>query len=298
LTIVLVSNGETPVSGTPFDDAIGARFRELAPQMKRAKATLNTVLVAQDKALVAWAANGPEFLLEVPRVAPKPKSPKSDITKAITNGAIVTNGIATTTSVGSAATNLLPLQKPRVIANPIIITKDTVAKEKRAWTAMTSTASNASNLAGATNEIVSGAVRTNSPSSASNSLASASTPSEIQPVTTNVATNASAVKTDAAISTGPIPKPHTGPTDLIAAEATIANVKTTEHVFAAQPAAAIPSANGTRVEQSRSGLQPLGWIIAGATLAVICVLVGVMVARGQRREPSLISQAIAQQRVP
>ena len=66
LTIVIVSNGETPLAGTPFDEEINARFRELAPLLKTEKKTLNTVLVAQDGAVVAWAVNSPTELLNLP----------------------------------------------------------------------------------------------------------------------------------------------------------------------------------------------------------------------------------------
>jgi hypothetical protein len=97
----------------------------------------------------------------------------------------------------------------------------------------------------------------------------------------------------------PTPKPHTTSTNQLATVEVIPNVKATEHAAASRPlAAGIPSANGTGNEQNRPGLQPLVWIVAGATLAIACVLVGVLLARGHRREPSLISQAIAQQRVP
>jgi len=44
-----------------------------AQNMKRAKVTLNTALVAQDGEFVAWGVNSPDFLIDVPYVAPKPK---------------------------------------------------------------------------------------------------------------------------------------------------------------------------------------------------------------------------------
>src|SRR5215213_418386 len=78
LTIILISNGETLIAGTPFDTEINQTFRDLAPSMKKAKVTLNTTLVAQDGDFVAWAANAPEFVIEVPYVVAKPKKPKAE----------------------------------------------------------------------------------------------------------------------------------------------------------------------------------------------------------------------------
>jgi hypothetical protein len=72
--------------------------------------------------------------------------------------------------------------------------------------------------------------------------------------------------------------------------------KTEEPAAASAPLTApAPSAAATRVEQGLPATQPLIWASLGGAAAVVCVLIGVLVARSQRREASLISRAIARQ---
>ncbi|HEY0551049.1 MAG TPA: hypothetical protein VGF13_15700, partial [Verrucomicrobiae bacterium] len=123
LTVILVTDGSTPIMGTRFDDAINARWRETAPGLKRAKVTLNTVLVAQDGEFVAWAANSPEFLIDIPLVKPKPRPARVEV--AATNAPPLTPATVASESVAAA--------KPRAASPPIIITRETVAQEKRSY---------------------------------------------------------------------------------------------------------------------------------------------------------------------
>lgn len=131
LTVILVTDGSTPLVGTRFDDAINARWRETAPKLKRAKVTLNTVLVAQDGEFVAWAANSPEFLIEIPFVKPKPRPAKVEVAATKTNASDPTPAVA---ALESAA------PKPRVASSPIIITRETVAQERRSYYSSTAPA--------------------------------------------------------------------------------------------------------------------------------------------------------------
>lgn len=285
LTLILVSNGETPIAGTPFDAEINARFRELAPQMKRAKKTLNTALVAQGGAVVAWAVNAPEYLIDVPYVAPKPKPAKVEV-------ALQTNGPAPIIPVtAKAKPALIPKQPPVPVAPPpnrsvapIVITKETVAHEKLEYQAMT---------------------------------AAASIPETAAPVPTNAkATTPPEAKTAVSISSNP---PVAGPTNAVALVTNKVPVHTmltntsTSSVVVAPKAETTNSATESVVAvpptdlsvpkpvlppaTAENSIHPLVWTGLGAMAAVICVLAGTLFVRSRRHEPSLISQAIAQERL-
>jgi hypothetical protein len=263
LHIILISNGETPLRGTPFDDIINLRFREMAPYMKRAKATLNTTFVAQEGQIVAWAANSPEFLIEVPYVAPRP--PKAKVAPATTN-----IPAATIASAPVATSQAMP--KPRVASNPIIITKETVAQDKRSFHAMTSTAGMDSAPADSTNSASPPALPL-----PTNSISLASTSGIVKPGTNDlVATTTTATNNSAATDSDPTSTPS----------------KT--EVSSESPATpALP----VESQLTPRSWFPILWACIGATIAVLCVIGGFLMARSKRHEPSLISRSIAHDRV-
>jgi hypothetical protein len=168
LTIILVSNGDTPVRGTPFDEKINAAFAELAPTMRRAKAALNTTLIAQDGKLMGWAVNSPEFLIRIPEVPPRPKPVKTEVVETKTNAPSPspTNSAPVVKlapeenrylGVPSAATpveTVAPQSPPRIASNPIIITRESVAEERASYRALSTTSTNTSTDAAATNTVV------------------------------------------------------------------------------------------------------------------------------------------------
>jgi hypothetical protein len=271
LTIVLVSNGETPISGTPFDDEINARFREVAPKMKRAKTTVNTVLVAQNGALVAWGVNSPGFLVDIPYVAPKPKPPKVNVATtatAITN-APATNVVATP-----------PPQSAPVIRRasaPIVITKETVAQEKRSYQAMTAAEP----------------IDEPAPTAPTNALAIVMTrPTN---ATATLATNAP----PAPASNVTLPAPVVAATNHVPRPAEIAAAPQGESTNAVvtSPASASPKTPRAAAVVPDQGPNPFLWAAMGAASALLCVLLIAMFVRSRRHEPSLISQAIAQDRL-
>lgn len=263
LTIVIVSNGETPISGTPFDAAINARFQELAPRMKLAKATLNTTLVAQDGEIVAWSANSPEFLLDVPYVAPKPKR-KVELARSTGSTATATQQVSKPAPVP---------QKPKITANPIIITKDTVAQERRAYLrsayTTTNTETTAHQVAVATNAIAAAHAVTNQ---------------------TNVLTAKAEAPTNAVAT-----KPTTNSTATTAPEPTVAAVapEPPQKIVAVESPVA---AESERTTNWGFVLLCVGSGAAGAFLVSLAVLLGLRVRR-LNREPSLISQALARERL-
>lgn len=273
LTIVLISNGETPLSGTPFDEAINAKYREIAPEMKRAKVTLNTVLVAQDGELAAWTVNAPEFLIDVPSVPRKQKAAKVEVTSTADEPATRSVIAAPPVRVQSGV-----IERPRPAVAPIIITKETVAKERRVFQAMTSTASNeiappVTNVAASIAPATSGNVRTN--------------------ITTNVV--AAVPPTNVIVPSAVVHVAPTNATKSNEAPATVVKVENTNAVAAIAPSS--PALTKADAASSPSRVfHPLLWAAIGAGAALLVVLAIVLAMRSRRHEPSLISQAIAQQR--
>jgi hypothetical protein len=252
LTVILISNGETPLLGTPFDDAINARFRELAPEMKAAKATVNTALVAQGGKFVAWAANSPQFLLDVPYVAPKPKPVKVEP--------------PVVAPVAAAKPAQVVVAPPRLAANSIIITKDSVAEERRSYvsSAMTTNTPPARAVAAVTNAPSAPLVAA-ATNQTSHVVAQSAAPTNL---VTNLAaaTSAVAVVAQEIKSTNAAIVPATAP-----AAPPVAPFSNWSFVFLCAGAGA-----------------------GGAFVIVLCVL---FFTRASRREPSLISQAIARERM-
>lgn len=292
LNIIFVSNGETPVVGTPFDEAVNERFRQLAPEMKRAKATLNTTFVARDGQIIAWAANKPDFLIAMPLVPPKTKATTAEV-GASTNAPSMrpaSNSASLPTAMASnpAATINSEPPRPRAAFKPIIITKETVAEEKRMYQALT--------MVGASNDSTRAAAETNSVAQRSN------------PANTNVAgvsiTNVVELKTVAAvavaIANGMNENPLSGvtnvPVERPAANAFLAQMKL-------EPTNAVPTvaANEKTVPAEPPGaarqIHPILWAAIGGGTACVFMLAIFFAHRLRRQEPSLISQTIGLERV-
>ena len=256
LTVVLISNGETPLLGTPFDDAINASFRELAPVMKAAKATVNTALVAQDGKFVAWAANSPQFLLDVPYVAPKAKPLKAEP--------------PVTAPVAVAKPAKVVAAPPRLAANSIIITKDSVAEERRSYvSSSTITSAPPAPVVVAVTNV------------ASEPLALSST-NAVTATATNLNSN---VLAQSAAPTNPVTN---------SAPATATAVVVTQEIKSTNAAVA-PAV--TPVATGREWSFIFLCAGAGAGGAFVIVLAVLFFTRASRREPSLISQAIARERM-
>ena len=263
LTVILVTDGSTPLTGTRFDDAINARWKETAPRLKRAKATLNTVLVAQDGEFVAWAANSPEFLIEIPLVKPKPRPAKVEV--AITK----TNAPDSTPAMAALASVTVP--KPRVASSPIIITRETVAQEKRSYyssTAPTETLPATQVVTNAVPEVV--------PVTATD-LAVVTNTEVTNAAAANAASETTLTNTRSAISSTPV-----------------ANVEPVN----VESVAVAPTQTSTGASTPTAGATTAGaalfWAGIGAG-GMLCLVVIVMIFR-RRVEPSLISQAFMRER--
>jgi hypothetical protein len=264
LTVILVTDGSTPILGTPFDEEINTRWQELAPALKRAKATLNTALVAQDGEFVAWAVNSPDFLLEVPIVAPKPKPVKAAplIAKA--------NVPALPSSKSDSVAATVPPPKPRIAAAPIIITKETVAKERLSYLSLSTTS------------VEEPAVVTNP------------TPAVIAVTVpaTNLAVVTPTTITNVAVARNPTPEvPSTNTASYSSPKPVIESASDDSETVAITPT---PSRAGTlsALQQKLTRSVTFLWVGVGAGAVLGCLLILRFVLRRRYRETSLISQAL------
>jgi len=303
VTLIFISNGETPLIKTPFDNAINARFQELAPVMKQKKATINTVLAAQDGKLVAWAVNSPDFPVEVPYVPPKPKPAPMVATKTPAPQ-------ATNTAPVTVASEAPTPARTRPNFGPIIITKDIVAQERRQFLALASTYTNeAGATPTATNPAPAPAAEMNTATTANTNGLTA---------LTNLATvfvpNSNVAAKPAAIATTPSTKApqtatnavtnHAAPTALATLTKPEATNVATVTVSVSMPPAPLTTASSvpgnshtSQPTETHSESSPLLWVAIGAGAALICMLSVLMVIRARRPEPSLVSQAIIRERM-
>jgi len=137
LTVLIYSDGEGKISGTPFDDAINQLFKDKAAEQKRAGQPLVIVLRSQLGKYVGCAAslppqpvNIPQFPpLPLPPPAPKPASTPPPAPAAVGQPLIII-GKKPPASVPPAVTNPAPVEVPVVVVptnepapptNPVVL---------------------------------------------------------------------------------------------------------------------------------------------------------------------------------
>jgi hypothetical protein len=286
VTVVIVSNGETHLRGTPFDEAVNAQIAKLAPEMQKARLPINTLLVAQDGAFVAWAVNSPDFLVNMPAVPPR----QSKSTPAVAQSTPSPDPIPTNKPVVAAA------PRPRVAANPIIITRETVDREKQVMRALATTdpnaapapATNATHLT-VTNVVAVASKTTNLPVTAS--------------TVPKTAITSAPVATPAIASAPPLPNLVTQPVPTTPPlNARTTSTEIAELPQSSAPAAINPVSSAPRAEPTTPAVPPAtssriflygGVAVAGAFVLLIIVA---LIRRARTLEPSLITQAAALER--
>lgn len=72
VTVFLLSDGDAPLQGTPFDAEINAAWEKIARDQHRARKPIVTTLVAREGKIVRWAINSPTELFVMPAI-PTPK---------------------------------------------------------------------------------------------------------------------------------------------------------------------------------------------------------------------------------
>ena len=101
LTVFLLSDGDTPVAGTPFDRSLNLLYRDNYGELQRARKPFITRLVASDGLFVSWAVSADVGAMKVPEAPPSVQ----------------------TTSV--VATNPPPLINPPPVANSTPASRET-----------------------------------------------------------------------------------------------------------------------------------------------------------------------------
>ena len=161
VTALILTDGEDPVKGTPYDLEINAAVKNVAAAMHRDKKPVVVALVAQGGQIVQWGVNSPESLLLLPKpiVPPQPILAKASdlstnallqtnlVPPAPSQPVIVTQAVAATS--GATDKPSLPKNEDRFISTestnpptvvrekspvrraPIIITRDSLPP--KAW---------------------------------------------------------------------------------------------------------------------------------------------------------------------
>ncbi len=122
VTILFLTDGNTPMHGTPFDAKINAVYARDRDEMRLAGKPFITVLVARDGGIAAWGVYHVPQEIALPRRVPKP-APTTETTSPppTTQEPVADEGPA-------ANKPEVVNQQPR--REPIIINKETMAAEK------------------------------------------------------------------------------------------------------------------------------------------------------------------------
>jgi hypothetical protein len=128
ITVVIISDGSSPISGTPFDAKINASFKEWQAQQKQSQMPFLTILRAKAGKITEYVVNTPPFPLELPPLPPEllvpPKAreikPAPPVAKPVALPNLILSGRkpeTSSTSTQSLAEATSPT-KPEVIAEP------------------------------------------------------------------------------------------------------------------------------------------------------------------------------------
>jgi len=291
VTVILVSNGKTPVRGTPFDAELNSQYQEFTQTVRNAQATLNTVLVAQDGEFVAWSVNSPDFLVSMPEIPPRKVRAKPSIS-AVVEKVTPTNSTALAGILGAPPVIAVsaPPTAPRPMGKSFIITRETVDRERQATRAMAATFDERLGIA-------SNSAQSNAHATIIATNAPLSTPAPVLAEAAQTNGSGGALSQASKIVETPIlPAQNTQP----APAPRISNVTVS---------AALPDTNRATMVVGKSGQSPtknpgkatmaqaLLWASAGAFGCGAFFLLVWIFRRERSDETSLISRAVAMERV-
>ena len=97
LTVFIISDGDEPIVGTPFDRSINAIYRQYARSLRREKKPFVTMFVAQDGALNSWSVHTGGSVIVLPDLPP----PRRTVQEAL---------------APTIVTNVAPLPAPSTVA--------------------------------------------------------------------------------------------------------------------------------------------------------------------------------------
>lgn len=110
ITVILVSDGDEVIRGTPFDGAIESYFREYAEVLKRKRVPILTVMRGYKGRLIAHTINYPPRPVEFPRFPPETESVSPPVQ---TNAAPERSDLSSTLATSKKG--------PIVLAQPLIV---------------------------------------------------------------------------------------------------------------------------------------------------------------------------------
>jgi hypothetical protein len=114
VTVVIISDGESPIKGTPFDPDINAVTKRVAAEMRAAKKPVIIALVAQGGQIVKWGVNSPEMMVPLPKPPPPPQLAPPAMAGTPTNAASPNHSVPP--ALASAPTNAPPPTSPDSLA--------------------------------------------------------------------------------------------------------------------------------------------------------------------------------------
>lgn len=284
VTVILVSDGHAPFSGTPFDSDINLRLTAVAEPIRQVKGAVNTVLVAREGAFVAWAVNSPEFLISMPELPPITPKAKPQVAAApATPEAVVKQAAASADSKAAAA---------RVASKPIIITRETVDREKQVTRALASTLDGQSGPAANSNAPIAQEAAMTSVTNEAQVV-----PAKPAPMAKAVAAVSTTAPSNAASAVQPPPPPAEELSNATSA-ATMTPAPAAEDLkgFKGPEEDSTPASAAAPGQPNRS-LHPLVYAALGGGIIAALGATLFWIWRRRRPEESLISRAIAMERL-
>ena len=116
ITIFLISNGQSPIQGTPFDDQINALYAENLREMKKNRKPIVTVLQAKRGKIIKYTVNALPWPVVIPEVPIPIKTAET---------AVATAPEATATETAPPAPKPTPALAPAPQPAPTIVEKKT-----------------------------------------------------------------------------------------------------------------------------------------------------------------------------
>ena len=112
LTVILLSDGDSPMVGTPFDRSVNLVYREHFRELQRARKPFITTLVAREGQFVAWAVAVGGGGIKIPEAPDSLRIARSEETNATPSAPIAASNQVPKTVVKEAPRPSLPIEQP------------------------------------------------------------------------------------------------------------------------------------------------------------------------------------------
>jgi len=136
LTVFIFCDGQTGISGTPFDDGVRNIFKESAAGQKKLRQPFIVVLRAQLGKFIACAVTLPPNRLNVPEFPPLPVKPPPVVVPVVVTPApvvkplppvVVPSLIIIGTNISTSLTSAPPILEKPVVKPPVVLEKTNIA---------------------------------------------------------------------------------------------------------------------------------------------------------------------------